>query len=78
MINELKVGAAIQYHSGYNGVYAAQVTHVWGPDMVNLIFWDPDGATWRERSSVPRLMWSENKTGHTMGFATLDQEGIAK
>lgn len=77
-MNGIKIGQAVQYHNGMGDVFAAQVTAVWSDESVNLIFYDPNGATWRERPCVSRLMWVGNKTGHSSGFATLDQDGIAK
>lgn len=74
MINDLKIGAAVQYHDGVGGIHAAQVITVWSFDCVSLVYYDQHGEAWRQRGSVSRLMVGSQGSG----FATLDQEGIAK
>lgn len=79
MIPELKIGQPIQFDDGMGTRYAAQVTMVWSSETVNLVYFDPHGAAWREANSVPRLMWQPgNGQSWARGFCTLDQEGITK
>jgi hypothetical protein len=46
-----EVGQPVRFYIDAT-VYAAQVTHVWGPDCVNLTYFDGADGQWKQKSSV--------------------------
>lgn len=59
----MKIGAPLTFNH-FTGQKAAQVTRVWSPSCVNLVWFDDITSKWLTETSVPIIdQPAENETG---------------